>query len=341
MDFRLCLLLASSAAAVAGSPLYHSDTPRPFPLLTTYGNPNSPRYLTGATSQFDGVALLTIESVEGVAGCTGALLGSGVHVLTAAHCLADSSGTPHVLSLSAAFHTSGGGAPEIIDFAEVKPHPEFTGSLREGNDIGLVVLSRPPSAAVRRYEIYTGAGEIGSEYEVSGFGAAGSGGIESDGEGRRRRGWNTFDATMANTFGQFPGWTAGDGVLVSDFDNGLAGNDALGVFYDIHDLGLGEREVSMAPGDSGAPAFIDGRIAGIASFRLRLTFTDGSTSDVDDISNASFGEFNAFTRVSTHSLWIEPVPEPGTAALCFAAFVLAGARWLRRLSRPAWRPLRP
>ena len=72
----------------------------------------------------------------------------------------------------------------------------------------------------------------------------------------------------------------------------------------------------MAPGDSGAPAFIDGRIAGVASFRLRLQFTDGVSSDVDDISNASFGEFNAFTRASLYDSWINPVPEPGTATFC-------------------------
>jgi hypothetical protein len=86
----------------------------------------------------------------------------------------------------------------------------------------------------------------------------------------------------------------------------------------------------MAPGDSGAPAFIGDQIAGVASFRLRLHFTDGVTSDIDDISNASFGEFNAFTRVSSHSAWLQPVPEPATAALCLAAFALATLRWFWR-----------
>jgi hypothetical protein len=120
---------------------------------------------------------------------------------------------------------------------------------------------------------------------------------------------------MTETFSGFSGWTAGDRVLVSDFDSGDAANDALGVFYGIHGLGLGAQEVSMAPGDSGAPAFINGQIAGIASFRLRLAFTNGVTSDIDDISNASFGEFNAFTRVSSYNQWLQPVPEPGTSIL--------------------------
>jgi hypothetical protein len=221
----------------------------------------------------------------------------------------------------------------VINGAAI-PFPGFTGALREGNDIGIVALERAPSAAVPRYEIYTGRAETGSEYEVVGFGVTGSGSTGAIVEdGHRRRGWNTFDATMAETFGQFRGWTGGAGVLISDFDNGLAANDALGVFYGIPGLGLREREASMAPGDSGAPAFIDGRIAGVASFRLRLSFVGGGSSDIDDISNASFGEFNAFTRVSHYSSWIQPVPEPGTAALSIALFGIVGARLARRNNR--------
>jgi secreted trypsin-like serine protease len=330
MVFRICLLSASLAAGAAGVAI-HPDALQPVPLLTTYGDPNSAMYLTRSMPQLNGVALLSIASTQGDLGCTGALLSGGLHVLTAAHCLTDRGGTPNVVSLSATFYPSGGAAAEVIDFSGVHIYPEFTGDLRAGNDLALVKLSRPPSATVRRYDLYHGTAEVSSEYEVAGFGQTGSGGIESDGEGERRQGWNTFDATMTNTFGEFSGWTGGDGVLISDFDNGMAANDALGVFYGIRSPGLGEREVSMAPGDSGAPAFIDGRIAGIASFRLRLTRTDGSTSDVDDISNASFGEFNAFTRVSYYDSWIQPVPEVGTAGLSFACLIFVGT--LYRIQR--------
>jgi hypothetical protein len=223
----------------------------------------------------------------------------------------------------------------VIEFAETVTHPEFTGSLREGNDIGIVVLKKPASAAVPRYGLYTGAGEIGAEYEVVGFGASGQGAMDGTVDGQRRRGWNTFDATMTDTFGGFAGWTGGEGVLISDFDNGRAANDALGLFYGIPGTGLGQREGSMAPGDSGAPAFIGGQIAGVASFRLRLLFTDGATSDVDDISNASFGEFNAFTRVSSHDSWLQPVPEPASGALCIVALGLIALQrvWRRRTLR--------
>jgi secreted trypsin-like serine protease len=305
----------------------------PVPLLTTYANPNSPTYSTAGSLQYAGVAQLIIENNEGVIGCTGALLPGGLQILTAAHCLSDSSGAADVLSLTAAFYTLGNPIPELIDYARVIPNPNYTGALEAGNDLGLVVLQHAPAATVPRYEIYKGAAEIGSEYEVSGFGATGAGQIESF-DGLRRRGWNTFDATMTETFGAFAGWTGGDRVLVSDFDNGRAANDALGLFYGLHNLGLGAREASIAPGDSGGPAFIDGQIAGIASFRLRLQFSGGRSSDIDDLSNASFGEFNAFTRVSSYAAWIEPVPEPGTAGLAAVVLAMVALRHSRRFRGP-------
>ena len=85
MSSRLCLFACLAATALAG-PLAGSML-HPEPLLTTYTDPNSGRYSTAGSPQFDGVALLTIETSEGVIGCTGALLPSGIHILTAAHCL--------------------------------------------------------------------------------------------------------------------------------------------------------------------------------------------------------------------------------------------------------------
>ena len=330
MAIRFCLFTIFAAAAAA-APLL-PDALQPEPLVTTFGNPNSALYLTDGIIRYDGVAQLIIESAEGTTTCSGALLSGGTHVLTAAHCLATESG---ITNLTATFYPSGNSAPEVIEGAETVTHPEFTGSLREGHDIGLVALKKPASAVVPRYKLYTGSSEIGGEYEVVGFGQTGQGASDGTIDGKRRRGWNTFDATMTDTFGQFVGWTGGDGVLISDFDNGRAANDALGLFYGIPGTGLGQREASMAPGDSGAPAFIGGRIAGVASFRLRLNFTNGVTSDVDDISNASFGEFNAFTRVSSNDSWLQPVPEPASAALCMFALGLASLHrvWRRKARR--------
>jgi hypothetical protein len=306
------------------------------PLIVTSGDPDDALYRTPRGAGYDGIASLTIVTSSGSFGCTGALLSNGIQVLTAAHCLTDSTGTLDVVSLAATFFPGGSSDTEQIEGVTFLPHPLWNGALEQGNDVAIVVLANPASAGVQRYDIYNGSDEIGSIYDVAGWGSRGTGDTGATATtAARRHGWNTFDATMADTFAEFDGWTGGEGVLVSDFDNGNPENDALGVFYEIQHLGLGIQEVSMAPGDSGAPALLFGQIAGLASFRLRLEWEDGTSSDIDGLDNASFGEFNAFTRVSTHAQWISSIPEPGTAALCAAFAIVAGIRFARRGHRLA------
>src|SRR5262245_34936445 len=110
MALRFCLLISLAAAALAST--IRPDALKPVPLVTTFRNPNSTRYVTDGVPRYDGVAQLTIESFEGIANCTGALLSSGIHILTAAHCLATESS---ISSLSATFYPSGSATPEVID----------------------------------------------------------------------------------------------------------------------------------------------------------------------------------------------------------------------------------
>ena len=142
---------------------------------------------------------------------------------------------------------------------------------------------------------------------------------------------------MAGTFDVFPGWTGGDKVLFSDFDDGTAAHDAFGLFFGLNGLGQGADEVSTSSGDSGGPSFINGQIAGVTSFGIRVFFLDGSSSDVDELTNSSFGEFNAFTRVSQYQGWtdsqVTPVPEPGTWAMLVGGLMLGWATRSRRDGR--------
>jgi hypothetical protein len=94
------------------------------------------------------------------------------------------------------------------------------------------------------------------------------------------------------------------GTLVADFDNGQARNDALALFYGLHEVSLGANEGLPAQGDSGGPALtaIGNRIAGINSASIALT---SGAPDVDATpNNSSFGEIALLTRVSTYASFI-------------------------------------
>ncbi|MDD2558066.1 MAG: Calx-beta domain-containing protein, partial [Desulfuromonas sp.] len=58
------------------------------------------------------------------------------------------------------------------------------------------------------------------------------------------------------------------------------------------------------PGDSGGPAFIDGQVAGIASYISSFNINRQSP-DIDYKLNSSFGEVAFWQRISTEQQWID------------------------------------
>ncbi len=275
------------------------------PLITTTGNPAG--YVTGTGTALDGVAelSLTIPGV-GVATCSGTLLPTGRHILTAAHCFTDTAGNPIVSSLSADFTLPGG--TQTLVGASVALHPGFNGLTQQGSDIAIVTLATSASADVPRLDIYRGASEFTvPDFAKTGYGRSGTGATgDTLAAGTKRYGLNNFDAD-GNLFN---GTVLSTGVvslsggtsLVYDFDNGLAANDASGTLLGVTDLGLGSDEVSVAPGDSGGPALIDGQVAGITSWGLSISGPDALAG-----LNSSFGEFAFDTRVSAFASWVDSV----------------------------------
>jgi hypothetical protein len=221
------------------------------------------------------------------------------------------------------------------------------------------------------YDLFTGPIK-GQAFNVAGYGArstiGGAFGTGTDADGNLitgrtgflREGDNIYDYawgdplfqgffTDRDTTGEFAGqnffgFADVEFSYVSDFDNGLAAQskstriaNALGLgpigTNNFADLGLGEREVGIAGGDSGGPGFVDGKLASINSYGLSFGTGFG---DIRAGLNNSFGEFSGYVPVFIHQAFIRSsmVPEPGSWTMLIAGFGLVGAS-LRRQRRVA------
>jgi hypothetical protein len=168
-------------------------------------------------------------------------------------------------------------------------------------------------------------------YGLTGHG--GSGAVDAL-ETSKRAGLNRIEATSDEIdFELVPTPPNLGPMLVTDFDSGLAANNALQAHLTIaSDLGFAADEVLPAPGDSGGPVFIDGVLAGITSFGYGDIETD-VTAAVD----SSWGEIGFHTRVSSFQEFITTatggqavfIPEPGTWVLLVTAIVLISLREMK------------
>ncbi len=283
-------------------------------IVVSSGTPDN--YLSAQTA-------VGFSNVPSVGMCSGSLLATGQHFLTAAHCVLGYSGNATVTFTNAL------GTNFSYSSSSMIAHPSFIpGQYLAGNDLAIIRLSQQVDASINRLSLYTGGGEQNNEATLVGYGRTGMGATGSipGTFGTRREGQNVVDVVTGN-------------LLYFDFDNGNAAQSVYG------GLGLGRREVSIAQGDSGGPALIGGRIAGINSFITCVGSSTVcvSTIDVDSTLNSSFGEQFATTRVSTFLTWINQntggssssldaaVPEPSTYATGLLGIVicLAKARKIR------------
>ena len=286
------------------------------PLYTTYGDPAN--YLTSPGGALDGTGLLILTRSDGTFGCTGGLLWTGEHVLTAAHCVTNDNGNNVLQFGTVTFEGDFGTETIAIDATATKIHNKWNGDVLKGNDVAVLKLVSAPTDDITRYQIdRDGSDDIGAIVEKVGYGRSGNG---NDGDvlafGDKRNGENQYD-DVADTMLKALGLKAKahfvpGSVLQYDFDNGLTSNDAFGFFFGNHNLGLGTNEVNSASGDSGGPAISNGNIIGITSYGVTLTFNDGTTSDVNGILDSSFGEFSGDTRVSKYVGFIDDSVNGGT-----------------------------
>lgn len=216
---------------------------------------------------YDAVVQLTTPASLGTGTLfrTGQGEGFGTHILTAAHNL---DGGP----LDVTFHLArdGNAIPIAIHLPAGAPfqvpHQGYAGGQ---NDIAILRLTDQEPGfqqgdrllvapfGAQPFRLYNAADEVGQDFVFVGYGRAGMG-LTGDTlpSGTKRSGNNHFDAD-----GTILGRDAT--TLQFDFDNGLPANDAYGLLAGIPDLGLGNAESLGAPGDSGGPALIGNRLAGV------------------------------------------------------------------------------
>lgn len=269
-------------------------------MVTTVTNYNDARNRAASGTGYDGVVRVVQNGHYG----SGVLLYDGRAVLTAAHLFASGSS-----GVSVRFETAAGVQTLVASSVSVMPGHD---AVNNDNDLALVWLTGTLPTSASRYELYRASDEIGKVFSFAGYGTPGTGvsGSDSDYGGSllRLKAGNQFDADAAHLkswLGASMGWAPTMGTqLVADFDNGLAAQDALARLGGRTDLGLGVDEGLISPGDSGGPAFIDGRVAGIASYTASLAL-GGIHPDIDGSSNSSYGEIGFWQRVSQQQQWID------------------------------------
>ena len=269
-------------------------------MVTTVTSYTDARNRALIGSGYDGVVRVVAGSFYG----TGVLLYNGQAVLTAAHLFASES-----TSTSVVFETNYG--TQTVSSKKVLINPDYN-SKNSTSDLALVWLSGAAPITAERYDLYRSEDEINKTFTLVGYGRPGTG---STGElstppnpPLRLQAKNQFDADISSVlpfFSSTPAWASiSNKQLVADFDDGTSARDALGLLAGKLGLGLGSDEGLIAPGDSGGPAFIGNKLAGIASFRADLESTV-SHPDIDKTGNSSFGELAIWMRVSAYQQWID------------------------------------
>jgi hypothetical protein len=269
---------------------------------TTY-SPYSSRYQAVTGLGYDGVVRIRVGDYY----ATGVLLSDGRSLLTAAHLYTNVVNA--VADTEIFFETITQNKTSSLA-QSVTVHPDYS-SVTTGADLAIVRLNNSAFIDAQRYSIYRNDNIENQLFTMVGYGKAGTGSDGSEASSStptRRMADNTIDGDidLLNYYlGSTLAWHAPEGTqFIADFDNGSYTNDAVGRLLNTAHIGVGSQEGLIASGDSGGPAFIDDKIAGIASYTASLS--NGSVHpDIDSVNNSSYGEIAAWQKLSYYQEWID------------------------------------
>ncbi len=224
--------------------------------------------------------------------CTGTLLSTGRHILTAAHCVDRNNDTlPDAGIYTIQFDMLGKTIQLTASPGNVSVPTGWTGVFNQGSDIAIIRLNELAPYFVQRHEIFRASDEIGRTNRqmfmgygntnqmdpVTGAVLNGDSGATTGAFGTKRRGWNRIDSVVG-----LPFFNPQDQYLRFDLDDPSLIQPPF--------FGAVPGEAICAPGDSGGPLFISGQIAGVCS---------GGSNPI------RFGATADYTRVSVFADWID------------------------------------
>jgi hypothetical protein len=271
--------------------------------------------VVGAGGGFDGV--VQIDN-----GCTGTLLDSGRHILTAAHCVDfdkhtdgdgipdEGDGTVDSGGFTVTFDMPWGLVAYDVPSSNVSvPKGNFNGlgdwngDAHDGRDIAIMRLDQIAPLGAERFSPYRGVDEDGRWAYIVGYGRFGQGNnkvpindrgdaaIDRNGcdafstDGQKRIGTNYFDDTDG------PGNSELELDFDSDSDEWAGGSDPQNSLD-------WENEVGTAGGDSGGPSFLWGP----SGLEVAAVTSRGTS---DRCFDGIFDPGLTFTRVSSWAGWID------------------------------------